>query len=50
MRDAARLDTKDAGAAFRARAEDADATDEIERLAAAWLDAPYAALRAAVSR
>ena len=50
MRDAARLDTKDAGAAFRARAERADAPDEIERLAAAWLDAPYAALRAAAAR
>ncbi len=50
MRDAARLDTKDAGAAFRARGEDADAPDEIERLAAAWLDTPYAALRAAASR
>jgi hypothetical protein len=50
MRDAARLDTKDAGAAFRARAERADSTDEIERLAATWLDAPYAALRAAAAR
>ena len=50
MRDAARLDSKDAAAAFRARAGHADAPDEIERLAATWLDAPYAALRAAAAR
>jgi hypothetical protein len=50
MRDAARLDTKDAGAAFRARADGAGSPDAVDRLAAAWLDAPYAALRAAALR
>jgi hypothetical protein len=50
MRDAARLDTKDAGATFRAGADAASAPDVVDRLAAAWLDAPYAALRAAALR
>jgi hypothetical protein len=50
MRDATALDAKDAGAGFRARAADDDPSGEIERLAATWLDAPYAALRAAALR
>jgi hypothetical protein len=50
MRAAAAHDTKDVNAGPRARAERADPSGDIERLAAAWLDAPYAALRAAAAR
>jgi hypothetical protein len=46
MREAVRFDSKDAGSAFRARTDERDPSGEIDRLAAAWLDAPYAALRA----
>src|SRR5438270_314368 len=47
MRQVAAVDTKDVGGRRDARAEHADPSGEIDRLAAAWLDAPYAALRAA---
>jgi hypothetical protein len=50
MRDVARLDSKDAETDFRALAAEADQSGETERLAAAWLDAPYAALRAGALR
>ncbi|HEY6235402.1 MAG TPA: hypothetical protein VIW69_09905 [Candidatus Elarobacter sp.] len=50
MRDAALLDSKESSTGLRARADDADSAAEIERLAAAWLDAPYAALRGRTER
>ena len=46
MRDVARLDSKSAGTPFRARPAGRDPSGEIDRLAARWLDEPYAALRA----
>ena len=46
MRDVMRLDSKKAGTPFRARGEGGDPSGEIDRLAARWLDEPYAALRA----
>jgi hypothetical protein len=48
MREAARRDAKAPARAFRAAAPAPDAG--IEQLAARWLDAPYAALRAAAMR
>lgn len=51
MRAAAELDTKRAGAAFRPEPNLANqAGGTIERLAAAWLDEKYAALRALAAR
>ena len=50
MRDVARFDAKSAGSAYRAPANERAAPGEIDRLAATWLDAPYAALRAAAQR
>jgi hypothetical protein len=50
MRDVARLDAKNPGSSFRAPRGEPDATGEIERLAARWVDAPYAALRDAALR
>jgi hypothetical protein len=50
MRDVTALDTKDVGDGRPPRAEHADPSGEIERLAAALLDAPYAALRARALR
>ncbi len=52
MRAAAGLDTKRAGAPFRPGPEPANeaADAEVERLAAAWLDEPYAALRALAAK
>ncbi len=46
MDDVARLDSKNAGTPFRARRAERDPANELDRLAARWLDGPYAALRA----
>ena len=47
MRDVTERDSKRPGTVFDARASVAHTSPEIERLAVRWLDAPYAALRAA---
>jgi hypothetical protein len=49
MREIAPFDTKHAGSAFSAPAGVSRRSPDVERLAVAWLDAPYAALCAAAS-